>query len=62
MPGEVKLQKLLSSIVSAVDDLYTVSVIIRLKPLSYDMYLKSSQGDIAVQVTKVFADFLPQLY
>ena len=43
MPRKMELEKLLNCLESVVDDLYTLSVIVRQKPLSYDRYLKSSE-------------------
>lgn len=43
----MELEKLLNCLESVVDDLYTLSVIVRQKPVSYDRYLKSSGIDIS---------------
>lgn len=47
MPRKMELEKLLNCLESVVDDLYTLSVIVRQKPLSYDRHLKSSGIDIS---------------
>ena len=47
MPRKTELEKLLNCLESVVDDLYTLSIIVRQKPLSYDRYLKSSEIDIS---------------
>ena len=47
MPRKMELEKLLDCLESVVDDLYTLSVIVRQKPLPYDKYLKSSAIDIS---------------